>query len=878
MVPELKDLSCPSNITLSTAFYNSMADKSVAMEEVINIQSACDGCPPESAEFEAASCAIIGMTYSSVTEPVAIVTSVVGIPQISAQSTSTALSDSVFTSFARTVPSDASTAFAAARYFLSIGMNYVCVLNMEDTYGSSFANEFTIAMEKLGGNVISLSYSTAILRDGRPNAIERSGVGVGLRAIKQSEFSGVLGVFTEDDWLTIMRAAREAGVVGSDYFWCFTDSMTPQYFRALGKTDEEDYSLAYGSAIVLAGGAIEDLATYQNFVLAWNNQPGGAANFTATVNSMLPDGIERKNVTYMATNRPSSQVLFYYDAVMSVGLAACSEKKWSSFNLNDRSNDDDVPILYKNILKQSFIGASGRVKFNNDTHDRKFFTVPFEVQNVYATPPLVDTRSKKIAFKLDFSWLSVDLSSYSKQELVDKSKGEIEFIDVVPFEYYDGSTSPPAQRYPPPEDYDYIGKSIRVASWIICILLILGCFLCLLWVYLNREERIVRASQPEFLSLLAFGVMVFSLTLFFLTVDDEWVNLSDGESTYCMLTIWFAAYGFCLIFSALFSKIWRINKIFKNAAFRKVRVTRNDVLIPFIVLVCVVTALLVFMQIYGPYRWERTPQVTDSFGNVLMSRGKCTGNDQTIIFVMCIIGVNAVVLLLALYQAYQARAITVEYSESTYIGYAMVSMFQVFLIGTPLLFLLNENQTTFVYGCLAIVSGTSVTVLGFMFVPKVRLLYEERHPEKFADKSGTSSLKTSSTSSKFTGRAKGKSQKTVTSSTSTYDASYASEGGEVSMNANPPSTTTSMSDVDTNAPAVSFKKRPTNVNDPPSVSFETKKKKNKKRPPTTLRSVPSREALGTKISKKEVDSEASFMKKYGGGGGKSPSPTRSTSP
>ena len=80
-------------------------------------------------------------------------------------------------------------------------------------------------------------------------------------------------------------------------------------------------------------------------------------------------------------------------------------------------------------------------------------------------------------------------------------------------------------------------------------------------------------------------------------------------------------------------------------------------------------------------------------------------------------------------------AITVEYSESTYIGYAMISMFQVFLVGIPLLFILNENAETFYFGCLAVIVGTCFTILGFLFIPKIRLLAAEKK-KKVKEKEG----------------------------------------------------------------------------------------------------------------------------------------------
>ena len=179
---------------------------------------------------------------------------------------------------------------------------------------------------------------------------------------------------------------------------------------------------------------------------------------------------------------------------------------------------------------------------------------------------------------------------------------------------------------------------------------------------------------------------------------------------------------------------------------------------------------------------ERKPVDVDEYGNVLVSAGKCTGNDQTFAFAMSLIAVNGLVLLLSLFQAYEARTITSEYSESTYIGYAMVSMFQLFLLGAPLLFAVKSNQTTFFYACLAIIVGTSFTVLGFMFVPKMNLLRRERSIE--------STGKTSSFAGGMSGRVRGSSVQRkgiLTNSTSSTLSSTSAEDSSNSSVAAPAS-------------------------------------------------------------------------------------------
>lgn len=65
----------------------------------------------------------------------------------------------------------------------------------------------------------------------------------------------------------------------------------------------------------------------------------------------------------------------------------------------------------------------------------------------------------------------------------------------------------------------------------------------------------------------------------------------------------------------------------------------------------------------------------DDYGREIESVGYCLSEDQTP-FVASIFVINGCALLLALWQAYLARNIKTEYSESSYIGMAMVCIFE----------------------------------------------------------------------------------------------------------------------------------------------------------------------------------------------------------
>ena len=93
-----------------------------------------------------------------------------------------------------------------------------------------------------------------------------------------------------------------------------------------------------------------------------------------------------------------------------------------------------------------------------------------------------------------------------------------------------------------------------------------------------------------------------------MSFDDE-VTSQDGCSIACMATPWLASVGFVTTFSALFSKVYRINKIFgASNTFKKIKVTEKDVVKPFCVLFSLNFIVLLCWTLVDPLVWTRLPQ------------------------------------------------------------------------------------------------------------------------------------------------------------------------------------------------------------------------------------------------------------------------------
>lgn len=277
------------------------------------------------------------------------------------------------------------------------------------------------------------------------------------------------------------------------------------------------------------------------------------------------------------------------------------------------------------------------------------------------------------------------------------------------------------------QDMNYIGQW-RILGYTLAGIVITMSLFFAMWTLINFHTRVVKASQPIFLLMICVGTLIMASTIFPLGIDDE--HTSDrGCDIACMASPWLYSIGFVISFSALFSKTWRVNKVFHNPShFRRVRVTEADVLKPFVALLVANVIVLICWTTLNPLRFERQPHSgTDNWNRVYKSfYGSCVssshredGYEGSAIYVVLLVAINLIALVIAAIQGYEARHIHVEFSESQYIAFAVVCLLEAFLVGVPIIFLLQENPVSSFIVKTILIFFTSAAVLLFSFVPKL---------------------------------------------------------------------------------------------------------------------------------------------------------------
>eukprot|EP00934_Nitzschia_sp_Nitz4_P007164 Nitzschia sp. Nitz4//scaffold183_size43938//21801//24764//NITZ4_007270-RA/size43938-augustus-gene-0.71-mRNA-1//1//CDS//3329539614//7154//frame0 len=267
----------------------------------------------------------------------------------------------------------------------------------------------------------------------------------------------------------------------------------------------------------------------------------------------------------------------------------------------------------------------------------------------------------------------------------------------------------------------YIGTPYREIGWGV------GGFSCLcslffaLWVWRHSRAKVVRDSQPVFLYMICGGTFLMAGSAFPFGVEDD---IAPGEVTdrCCMAAMWLYCMGYVVTFTALFAKIWRVNRVFRKARnLQIIRLYGIDIWIPFLVVLGSNLALLVAWNITDPVKWYRSP--TDADPHIIYedipTYGYCD-SDQFRMYFGAILGIDFVLSLTSLVQSYECRKVSVDYAENLWISGVLGSIVQIWIIGFPLLKLLDDDPRAVFFVKVGVVSLTSLATLFLIFLPKMR--------------------------------------------------------------------------------------------------------------------------------------------------------------
>ena len=110
------------------------------------------------------------------------------------------------------------------------------------------------------------------------------------------------------------------------------------------------------------------------------------------------------------------------------------------------------------------------------------------------------------------------------------------------------------------------------------------------------------------------------------------------------------------------------------------------------------------------------------------------------LFFLLILFVQIATLLMCCWQYWVARKVSMEYSESQWISFVVLSVLQVSIIVVPLTFMnTSGNALFFIFLIKYLV--VSWSVLGFLFLPKIRYFYHRHERNSGKESASTAGVK-----------------------------------------------------------------------------------------------------------------------------------------
>jgi len=287
-----------------------------------------------------------------------------------------------------------------------------------------------------------------------------------------------------------------------------------------------------------------------------------------------------------------------------------------------------------------------------------------------------------------------------------------------------------ARKYPS-EQLNQLGN-LRYAGY---VLTGIACALALgatAWVVVYREKQVVRVMQPIFLCAISMGVFIMALAMIPTSIDDEIVSQESADIA-CMAVPWLLSIGFTISMSALFSKLWRIHRLFAaTRRGRRVQLKAKDVIAPFAVMLLLNVSVVLTWSIWAPLKFVRVPVLNEPWN----SYGICQSENEQLGVVLLAVAfvVNGGPVAAAAYVAYQVRKVSDEFSEAKRVGLALFIWVQEFLVVGPMYFLIESDNPSGRYfleiGSMFVVS---VSMLSLIFIPiiwskqKHSMMYSRRN-------------------------------------------------------------------------------------------------------------------------------------------------------
>ncbi|XP_033638880.1 gamma-aminobutyric acid type B receptor subunit 2-like [Asterias rubens] len=239
-----------------------------------------------------------------------------------------------------------------------------------------------------------------------------------------------------------------------------------------------------------------------------------------------------------------------------------------------------------------------------------------------------------------------------------------------------------------------------------------------------RNQRYIKMSSPFLNNLIIMGGILTYVSVVLLGIDHG-VSLSEQAYTViCTSRAWILCLGFTLAFGAMFSKTWRVHRIFTNIKMKK-KVIKDGQLIAIVGFMAVIDlVILIVWQIVDPMKpatIELSPRMDTSGRDIMIIPviETCVSSQMTI-WLAAIYIYKGVLMIFGLFLAWETRHVSIPaLNDSKYIGSSVYNVAIMCVLGVALSSVITEDPNAS-YGLVSVfILFCSTVTLCLVFVPKV---------------------------------------------------------------------------------------------------------------------------------------------------------------
>ncbi|KAL5007052.1 hypothetical protein ScPMuIL_015858 [Solemya velum] len=479
----------------------------------------------------------------------------------------------------------------------------------------------------------------------------------------------------------ILCEAYKLGMYGRSYAWFFPKAFGVGWWEPQG----ENLDCTENELLKAAEGHFLTTYNYRNHI-----EERGPANLTASEWEVLLAARRNHSDTAYALISP-----LCYDAVWVAALALDrADKKMKQMNhpkTLDQFEYHDVDIaniITSEIGNTNFTGIMGHVAFGGDGD------------------PLASLRIMQMNDGL-YRWVGT-YNPMATGEKIQWENGGIRWAGKKP----PRDRTIVIQQYQLPLMSEYIPRIILAS---------LGIILGLALLTFNtrfRKHKIIKMSSPNINNVMLLGCILTCSSVYMRA------TISTTTDVLCKMQTFLFTVGFSIMFGSLFSKMWRVNKIFSNKKLRRMKIKDSQLLVFVLLLLGINVTILVVWEVMDPqkvqYVGKDVQESADDNGIVIQPVTDICVSRLSVYFTVTLYTIQGALLSFGSFLAWSTRNVKVdELNDSRLVGMCIYNVVILSAIGLTLTMVMgNKWDAIDQVSDGFVVVGTSLTQL-ILFIPKI---------------------------------------------------------------------------------------------------------------------------------------------------------------